>query len=112
MEGKEAVARAEKVLVVDAAGVRDGRALLPEGHVEREGVEEAEAVSQPVPLCVSGAEMLAGALWKARGVKEGLPLTLPVRVTGERVERAEKDWGTVEEVEAEARSEAVPVLVL
>jgi len=108
----EAVARAEKVLVVDAAGVKDDRALLPEGHMEGEGVEEAEAVAQPVPLCVSGAEMLSGALCEMRGVKEELPLTLPLRVTGESVESADKDWGTDEEAEAEAKSEAVPVLVL
>ena len=108
----EAVARAETVLVVDAAGVKDDRALLPEGHMEGEGVAEKEAVAQPVPLCVRRAETLAGVLWEARGVKDGLPLTLPVRVTGESVESTEKDWSTDEEAEAEAKSEAVPVLVL
>ena len=62
MEGIDAVARAERVLVVDAAGVKDDRALLPEGHMEGEGVAEKVAVAQPVPLCVSGAETLGEAL--------------------------------------------------
>ena len=48
----EAVARAEKVLVAEAAGVRDENALLPEGCMEKEGKAEAEAVAQPVALCV------------------------------------------------------------
>ena len=48
----EAVARRETVLAIDAAGVREDRALLPEEHTEGEGMAEAEAVEQPVQLCV------------------------------------------------------------
>jgi hypothetical protein len=59
----EAVARTEKELVADRVGVRDDNALLPEELGDKEG--EAEAVAQPVPLCVRGADTLAGALWEA-----------------------------------------------
>ena len=48
--------------MADTAGVRDDNALLPEELREEEGEAEAEAVAQPVPLCVRGADTLAGAL--------------------------------------------------